>query len=330
MRIAESMLRLGATLAAPGGQGARLAILMYHRVVPEPDPLTDSTDAATFDAQMAALSRCFNVLPLEEAVMRLSAGTLPPRAAAITFDDGYSDNLHVAQPILARHRLHATFFIASGFLDGGRMFNDTVIEALRRMPGPTLDVPAAGLARIPVGSTAEKRAALDHVLRAVKYLSLEERERATAQISRAAQAPLPDDLMMTSDELRRLAGSGMGIGGHTVHHPILTRLAVDDARREIADNKMALEALIGRKLELFAYPNGVPGQDYAAEHVTLVREAGYRAAVSTSWGAASRRSDRYQLPRFTPWDREPSRFVARLLHNSVARRPVELAVARAR
>jgi peptidoglycan/xylan/chitin deacetylase (PgdA/CDA1 family) len=303
---------------------------MYHRVVPGPDPLTDSTDAATFDAHMAALSRCFNVLPLEEAVMRLSDGTLPPRAAAITFDDGYSDNLHVAQPILARHRLHATFFIASGFLDGGRMFNDTVIEALRRTPGPTLDVPAAGLARIPVGSTAEKRAALDHVLRAVKYLSLEERERATAQISRAAQAPLPDDLMMTSDELRRLAGSGMGIGGHTVHHPILTRLAVDDARREIADNKMALEALIGRKLELFAYPNGVPGQDYAAEHVTLVREAGYRAAVSTSWGAASRRSDRYQLPRFTPWDREPSRFVARLLHNSVARRPVELAVARAR
>ncbi len=327
MRIADSILRLGASLVAPSGPGSRLAILMYHRVMPEPDVLTDSIDAATFDAHMTALSRCFNVLPLADAVARLTAGTLPPRPAAITFDDGYSDNLHVALPILERHRLHATFFIASGFLDGGRMFNDTVIEAVRRLSGPTLDLPAAGLSRIAVGSLAEKRAALERVLHAVKYLSLDQRELAAEQISGVAGARLPDDLMMTSEELLRLARAGMGIGGHTIHHPILARLGVDEARREITDNKAALEALVGQRLDLFAYPNGVPTQDYAAEHVTLVRHAGYRAAVSTSWGAATMRSDRFQLPRFTPWDREPTRFIARLLHNSVARRPVELATA---
>ena len=68
----------------------------------------------------------------------------------------------------------------------------------------------------------------------------------------------------------------------------------------------------------------MPGQDYGAEHVALARQAGYRAAVSTSWGASSSASDIFQLARFTPWDRAPRRFALRLLQNRVARRPVEL------
>ena len=326
MSLLDPLLRFGGSVLAPGGSRSRLAILMYHRVLLRPDPLTGEVDAASFDVQMQALCEYFNVLPLEEAVERLAAGRLPARAAAITFDDGYADNLHVALPILQKHRLHATFFIANGFLDGGRMFNDTVIEAIRRLQGPTLDLPAAGLHGVPVGSMQEKRASLGSVLRAVKYLPLDARTAAAAQIAHWAGVPLPDDLMMTADELRTLAAAGMGIGGHTVNHPILTRISLDQARAEIAVNRDFLQRLLGRPVTLFAYPNGVPGQDYSAEHVTLAREAGYRAALSTSWGAASRRSDRFQLPRFTPWDREPRRFAVRLLHNLLRRRPVEVPV----
>ena len=73
----------------------------------------------------------FNVISLADGVAGLKRGCLPPRALSITFDDGYRDNHDIALPILLQLGLPATFFVATGFLDGGRMFNDTVIEAVR-------------------------------------------------------------------------------------------------------------------------------------------------------------------------------------------------------
>jgi hypothetical protein len=69
-------------------------------------------------------------------------------------------------------------------------------------------------------------------------------------------------------------------------------------------------------VRLFAYPNGKPGRDYSREHVDMVRELGFEAAVSTAWGVGHAASDPYQLPRFTPWDKTPGRFALRLLHNT--------------
>jgi hypothetical protein len=120
---------------SPAGARGRLSILILHRVLPAVDPLfPDEVDAARFDRMCRWLTQWFNVLPLDEAVHRLSSGTLPARALSITFDDGYADNHEVALPILQKHRLPATFYIATGFLDGGRMWNDTVIESVRRSP----------------------------------------------------------------------------------------------------------------------------------------------------------------------------------------------------
>ena len=129
-------------LMSPGGARARLSVLIFHRVLPEPDPLfPDEMHARRFDVLCGWLTSWFKVLPLDEAVARLKAGTLPARAVCITFDDGYADNHHVALPILRRHGLVATFFIATGFLDGGRMWNDTVIEAIRACKMPSWTCP---------------------------------------------------------------------------------------------------------------------------------------------------------------------------------------------
>ena len=108
---------------------------------------------------------------------------------------------------------------------------------------------------------------------------------------------------------------GMAIGAHTVTHPILARLDPTNARHEIGASREHLEGLLGERVSLFAYPNGVPLHDYLPEHVEMVRQCGFSAAVSTSWGAASRRTDRFQLPRFTPWDRSRMRYGARMLLN---------------
>jgi peptidoglycan/xylan/chitin deacetylase (PgdA/CDA1 family) len=307
-------------MLSPGGASGRLSILIFHRVLPAPDPLLhDEIDARVFSQAMDLLGSEFNVLPLSDAIRHLALGRLPPRAACVTFDDGYADNHDVALPILRRAGVPATFFIASGYLEGGCMWNDTVIEAVRLAEGATLDLARLGLGAYPIGSIEERRAALRALLNGIKYRPSGERAEIANDIAATARTAARADLMMSHGQVRALHSAGMEIGGHTVTHPILTRLSARNAEREMADGKTELEAIIRAPVRLFAYPNGKPTEDFGPEHVALARKVGFRAAVTTAWGAARRSSDVFQLPRFTPWDREPSKFALRLLFNT--RRP---------
>jgi peptidoglycan/xylan/chitin deacetylase (PgdA/CDA1 family) len=301
-----------------GGE-QRLSILILHRVLSAPDPLfPGEIHRAQFDAMARWLAAWFQVLPLSEAIERLAAGTLPARAAAITFDDGYADNLHQAGPVLQRHGLPATIFVTTGYLDGGRMWNDSIIESLRRTTQPVLDLSAQGLGQHPLQTDAQRSTAIEALITAVKHQSPDARADAVAGIVAAADAQLPDDLMLSRDEVRQWLAQGHSVGGHTLSHPILAALPADAAYAEIRDGKQALEDIARQPVTLFAFPNGKPGRDYHAEHVAMVREAGFTAAVSTAWGAANRQADRFQLPRFTPWDRQRLPFGLRLVRNLVA------------
>ena len=302
-------------VAFVGSAGQRLSILIFHRVLPQQDPLfPDEVTAERFDRQLSQVKQCFNIISLSEGVRALRAGKLPARAACITFDDGYADNAEIALPILQRHGLSAAFFVATGFLDGGRMWNDTIIELIRAAPA-AIDLERAGFGRFTLETTEQRRAALGTLIGRLKYLPLAERADQIAAIRDLVPVALPDTLMMTSSQVRQLHQAGMDIGGHTVNHPIIARMDAAGARKEIADGKEALEGIIEAPVRLFAYPNGKPGQDYQAEHVQMVKDIGFEAAVSTSWGAARPGGDLYQLPRFTPWDQGHLRFMLRLMQN---------------
>lgn len=313
------MLRTLFDALSPAGARGRLSIPIFHRVLPQVDPLfPDEMDAQRFDAVCGWLKDWFTVLPLDEAVRRLKNGTLPQRALAITFDDGYADNHDVALPILRRHGLPATFFVATGFLDGGRMWNDTVIESVRRTALrelPLQALQAEGLAAMDVSSVPARQVAIGAIIRAIKYLPVDRRLQLTQALAELAQVTPPTDLMMTSAQVREMRRAGMQIGAHTVSHPILARLNDDAARREIQQSKHRLEDLLDEPVTLFAYPNGKPGEDYSPRSVAIARELGFEAAVSTSWGASNSRTDLFQIPRFTPWDRGRTRFALRLATN---------------
>ncbi|MDN5870624.1 MAG: polysaccharide deacetylase family protein [Nitrococcus sp.] len=292
----------------------RLSILIYHRVLPAPDPLRpDEIHAALFECHMRWLRRVCRVLPLEDAVQRLRSGSLPPRALSLTFDDGYADNVDVALPILRRLDLTATFFIASGFLDGGRMWNDTVIEVLRHWRGNFIGIPGTSLSALPTSTIAERRVAIARALPALKYLAPAQRQAACDELARDAGASLPS-LMMSVAQVRELARAGMTIGAHTRTHPILSCISRERAQAEIEGNRAELESLIRKPVRLFAYPNGKPDTDYTTEHVHMLRDLGFCAAVSTAPASATAATDPLQLPRFTPWDRSVGRFLLRLAY----------------
>jgi peptidoglycan/xylan/chitin deacetylase (PgdA/CDA1 family) len=305
-----------ATFASGLGKQKKLLIMIYHRVLDEPDFMRpDEVDKEAFTWQMELLAKHFNVLPLSEALERMQNDTLPPRAVSITFDDGYADNYTNALPILKKFDLTATFFIASGYLDGGRMWNDTVIEAIRNIEKPFLDLSEISLGQFNVASLDQKYQAASIIIQLIKYMPFENRDQCTAYIQNQSKN-LPDDLMMTSEQLKMLYQQGMEIGGHTVSHPILAKLDKQTAESEIRKNKAYLEDLIQESLSFFAFPNGKPNIDYLMDQVELLKNAGYMAGVSTQWGLALKISDQWQLPRFTPWDKNALIYMCRIIYFS--------------
>ncbi len=314
-RFTSSMVQGIGNRLAPRGKGdGRLCVLTYHRILPAPDYLLDEEpDRDSFRWQMQVLAECFNVLPLHDALGMLATERMPPRSVAITFDDGYRSVHELALPILREFNLPATVFVTSGCLDAGCMWNDVIIEAIRAMPGPSLDLSAQNLGVFPLDGEAARRHSSRKLIEHSKYLAPQARLELTTLLRELARKTMPA-LMLDRAMVGALHSAGIEVGGHTVTHPILTRIDDAAAAREIADNKRDLEAIVGTGLRLFAYPNGKHQRDFDERHVQMVRQAGYSAAVTTAPWAATARDDRFTIPRSRPWDRTPLRFAARLLH----------------
>lgn len=320
-RLIDSGIRALGTLAAKPATHARLPVLIYHRVLAEPDPLLPGEfDLASFRAHMQALVDYFRVLPLDEALALLERGKLPARSACITFDDGYRNNYEIALPLLQEYGVTATFFVATGFLDGESMWNDLVIEGLRETEVDRLDLSRVDLGVHAVSTPHDKRLLLDRLLPTLKYLPAAQRSETVAAILEACAALPVRGLMMTPAQVVGMRDAGMTIGAHTQTHPILLQCDDDTCEREIHGSKVELEALLGDRVNLFAYPNGKLDQDYGARHVDIVRRAGFVAAVTTEWDCAGSRDDIHQIPRLTPWDREPRKAAARLVANCLRSR----------
>lgn len=321
------ILRSLTALAAPAGPKCKLSVFYFHRVLEKPDPLLPyEPDARLFDRIIDWIGSQFRVLDPLEACDRLYDGSLPSRPAVITFDDGYRDNYTVALPILQSHSMKAAFFVATGFLNGGMMFNDRVIEAVRRAPGSILHlrgVVAEAESPFPLRNAAERQSAIDAILRAIKHLPpavrlehVEALERAVG-LETTVERRFGDPMMMNPDQVAGLRRAGMTVGGHTRTHPILLMLPDAEAQAEISSGLDDLAAIAGERPKIFAYPNGKPGGDFDARHVAMVQKAGCDYAFTTRSGTADQRAPRLELPRFTPWERSPMKFGLRALRNLV-------------
>lgn len=310
------MIRTLCGVLAPAGPRSRLSVMIFHRVLAQPDPLRPGEPTTDeFEQRMQWIKALFNVLPLPEAIERLRSGTLPARPLSITFDDGYADNGSLAAPILHKLGLPATFFVATRYLDGGCMFNDAVIESVRQANGNHLDLSPVGLGLHPVATAADRLATIGRILGRVKAMEIPVRDAIVTRIAELAGARLPSDLMMTRDAVAELDRQGMDIGAHTDSHPILASCDDAIASAEIRRGREQLETIVGHPVTTFAYPNGRPGRDYLRRHVDMARALGFSGAVSTAWGVSRKDSDPYQLPRFTPWDRSAWRYGLRMLGN---------------
>ncbi len=292
---------------------------MFHRIAdPICDPWGLCVAPGRFEKQMQTLKARRIPLPLGEFAARLADGTLPRLAAAVTFDDGYVDNLRAAKPILERVGVPATVFLATGYLDTRKEFwwdeltriiltrHDAAAGAIVIVGRSiVVDLPALpdGPATLPAWRawqpprTARERLYFE-VWSRLRVLDDRTREEALAAVRALFGTGPPacaDDLPMSRDEVKcLLAGSQIEIGAHTETHPPLTMLSLRERRREIEKSRAACEALAGGSVHGFAYPHG----DLDSATADLVRDSGFRWACSTERAAVDRcRFDLFNLPR---------------------------------
>jgi peptidoglycan/xylan/chitin deacetylase (PgdA/CDA1 family) len=281
-----------------------LGILRYHAVA---DPAACwyaspgiCLSPSDFERHAQYLAANYRVLPLPDAVEALQRDrTLPRNAVAITFDDGYADNLEAAR-ILHRSGLTATFYLTAGCLCGGQPFWPSELRhLLARIDAPSVELTAGGR-RVTVTPGKELGAlnqAASAVGRLFKSVPISERERLRDQLRRMADAPEAPSPMLTWDQVREMRDLGMTIGSHTMTHPNLPSAGLDEARREIVAARDRLAAETGAAITMFSYPNGGAERYFSDELQTIVRDAGHTAATTSVNGIATRRSNVYALER---------------------------------
>lgn len=292
----------------------RLLVLGWHNIDPTPAfPLTKGR--AGFERQVRFLSRVANVIPFSEAGRRIAAGEpLPPRAVALTFDDGYTDTLLAAAPILNRHGVPGTFFLVPGFLDGrlGAWWED-LAHAIDTA-GP--EVLEYGGERWDLRREEERARAKAEVPPRLKELDARTRVDEVVRIAeRISPTPIAP-LFLDWEGARGLLAAGHEVGSHSMTHVILSNETEAVQSEELHRSRKELEEGLGVTVDTLAYPNG-RWIDFDQRSTAIAREVGYSAAVSVMPGLADRRDDRFALRRvvLTP-DDDVSKFFRKGVHKA--------------
>jgi peptidoglycan/xylan/chitin deacetylase (PgdA/CDA1 family) len=310
-------------------------ILMYHRVAaPMVDPWGLAVHPDRFAVHMEMLRKHRTPLPMSEVVRRTQDGTLPDNTVAVTFDDGYVDNVSDARPRLDATGVPATIFLVAGAIGQTREFwwDEMARGILGRREALDCEIPVNGDLRrltFPAASgsnddlqankswrawqepsTARQRTFLDF-WRSLRDANAAARDEAMNRFREAANVPAadPTDLPMAPGDVAELVRDGLfEIGGHTLTHPPLPLLAPEERRREIEDGKRRCEQLAGREVRGFAYPHGALDDTCRA----AVRAGGFTWACTTVAGSVQRSSDPHALPRLFVQDWDVATFAAAL------------------
>jgi len=313
----------------------RALILLYHRVAEcRPDSHLLCVSPRHFAEHLEVLQRWGMPLALRDLTVSLRAGRIPPRGVVVSFDDGYADNFSYALPLLERAHVPAIIYASAGYAAGA---GEPYIHELERAILLRRDLPPEFGLRIdrteyrwnsgtatregatrtdwPVWPESARERIYLEVCQILRGLTAGERERAMQELrAQLGAGPAVEEprLMLSRDELRALAAHPLvEIGSHALNHVVLANLDRGAQADEIRLGVQALQDIVERKVESFAYPYGSPW-DVGRQTIALARELGLREACANTPGQVVPGSNPYWLPRFLVRDWDGVEFERRL------------------
>lgn len=239
-----------------------VTLVAYHRIATPGNP--DLADAlidaypSDFEEQMRYLTEHYSVVSAWDVVRALREGySLPQHALVITFDDGYCCFRDTALPILQRLGLPVTLFLPTAFIGPAEasFWWDAAYRTVMRTSEKFIEVPGSG--RLPLNSAAARSHAFDRLVARVERLPEAEAVRLMARVvERGGVGPPTQRYLLDWDDVAALAASGVAIGPHTQHHPILAQITPERVRAEVTGAWADLQDHVPHPLPIFCYPNG--------------------------------------------------------------------------
>jgi peptidoglycan/xylan/chitin deacetylase (PgdA/CDA1 family) len=293
-------------------------ILKYHRTSVSNKGMLSSSDSFEFErgvsarhleAQARLIARYRRPIGMDELSEALRSGkSLPERAVALTFDDGYFDNYEVAFPILRHHKIPATFYVCPGLIDSNLGFWwDEIYSCFRKTEKVAIDLcklAASGTIfqdmkkdLLPTRTVAERESVAQRVIVMAKRLPAQSIRKLIADLADALEVSTkqvcPAAGLMRWSHLKEMANNGMDIGSHTMTHPMMSQISERELRQEVQNSRWRLQDELGRSVNGFVYPSG----DYHAMAKEVVRQAGHWYACTSESGFVTPSSDPYLLRR---------------------------------
>lgn len=297
--------RTGINQVVAGGRSGAAVVLYFHKVQRRPTGLwgESALSVEAFEAQVRFIAENYRPMALSELVARLREGRpIPDRTVVLTFDDGYRNNLVLAAPVLRRWGVPATLFIPTGLIGTDQwMWGYELEEMFLRQPVAALSEECgnAQFRQLCALGFSRHSTALACV-QLLKMLPDAEKEAVLGRLRRRFAVEVDDENRFLSwDEVRAIREYGVEIGAHTVTHPLLNRVSLAHAEREMTESRQRLEAELGEPVRLFAYPNG-----NATPELEALSERHFDAAVTTTAGAVMASSHVSALPRVCAPDTE--------------------------
>jgi len=294
--IKKSLTKSGLLRLAGQFRPPQAIVLMYHSVLDDPQECADSIGIGSinttdiFRKQMEVLARNYHPVTVEDIRLFLAARKpMPPRAVAVTFDDGYADNAEVAAPVLNHLGIPGSFYLTVDSVDTGSW---PWFCRLRRAFATTKKkswVDTTGRAWA-LGEEAQREAALStacsHLTRFVAGVQREILQAIEGDLDTEPPAP-KKRLMMTWEQARKLSRGGHVVGSHSLTHPNMAHIADDDLNYELRESKRKMEDELAVPVVHFSYPAAILIVSWTERTVAASKQAGYQTAVTTTQGVVS-------------------------------------------
>jgi len=281
--------------------GRTLMVLGWHNVEGSwCFPSAPGVGTRGLTRQLGLLRKTTNIVPLRAALRDLRDGRpLPPRALAVTFDDGYRDNLNIAGPILRRMGIPATCFLVPGILSGEVVpWWERLGWAFRAARAGQLDWEGRSWALGADGDDGN-RIAFKQVSAILKRRDREAREASMdtlVGLLDPSGAYHPAEQFLDWEGAKAL-GEFMELGSHTMWHCIMSEESGPAQKADLAESRAQLSDRLGGEFDVLAYPNGTPA-DYDAATIAGCEAAGYDFAVTTQGGWNTAETPRHEVRRW--------------------------------
>lgn len=270
-------------------QRRMVPILFYHRFSVRDEPFKLKIDR--FEHQLRFFKKKYNLISLSHFTNAMSNGKgLPPNPLIITIDDGFWDNYHIAFPVLKRHGVPATIFLATDFVDQHAWLWSNKLEYILRnseierfsysLDGHTIE--------LRVDTFEQWHKSQLTLFNALRRRPDNEKNEILAALAKQLKVSVPSETQgdfkpLTWHEIREMYRAGIEFGSHSASHAILSRVGPEQLKREVVDSRAIIENVLQNRVVTFCYPNGQP-EDFSEDAIQALKEAGYECAVTTIKG----------------------------------------------